>query len=121
MRSIFFLQPVGKIPQGSVEYFANSFTIIMAIISTVILYKSKQYLLSMYSFLVISAYMWFIGSVQGPSSTVRLLYIDIPIFIAAGLYYQNNEHKITSFTLLSLSAIALIIQVAFFVSGYWVI
>lgn len=119
--SIFFLQPIGETPQGSVEYFTNSFSIIMAIFSTVILYKYKQYLFSLYSFLVIMAYMWFIGSVQGPSSTFRLIYIDIPIFIAAGLYYQNTEHRIRSFTLLTISSLALILQVAFFVSGYWVI
>lgn len=121
IRSIFFLQPTGNSPEGSVEYFTNTFSILMAIFSTWILYKFKEYLLFLYSALVLLGYIWFIGSVQGPSSTFRLLYIDIPIFIAAGIYFQNSDRKLLSLSLLALSALALLIQVAFFVSGYWVI
>ncbi len=120
-RSILFFQPVGKSPEGSVEYITNTFSIIMAIFSTWILYKFKEYLLLTYSILVLLGYIWFIGSVQGPSSSFRLLYIDIPIFIAAGIYFQNSDRKISSLLLLALSTLALLIQTSFFVSGYWVI
>ncbi|MGC9205467.1 hypothetical protein [Acidithiobacillus sp.] len=120
-RSIFFLQPTGKSPEGSVEYITNTFSIIMAVYSTWILYKFKEYLLSIYSLLVLLGYIWFIGSVQGPSSTFRLLYIDIPIFIAAGIYFQNSDKKISCLLLLAFSALALLIQISFFASGYWVI
>ncbi|MBU2843807.1 hypothetical protein [Acidithiobacillus thiooxidans] len=120
-RSIFFLQPTSKSPEGSVEYITNTFSIIMAMYSTWILYKFKEYLLSIYSLLVLLGYIWFIGSVQGPSSTFRLLYIDIPIFIAAGIYFQNSDKKISCLLLLAFSALALLIQISFFASGYWVI
>ncbi|MBU2760427.1 glycosyltransferase family 39 protein [Acidithiobacillus sulfurivorans] len=120
-RSILFLQPTGKSPEGSVEYITNTFSIIMAIFSTWILYKFKEYLFFIYSLLVVLGYIWFIGSVQGPSSTFRLLYIDIPIFIAAGIYFQNSDKKVLCFLLLAFSALALLIQTAFFASGYWVI
>lgn len=120
-RSILFLQPTGESPEGSVEYITNTFSIIMAIFSTWILFKLKEYLFFIYSSLVLLGYIWFIGSVQGPSSTFRLIYIDIPIFIAAGIYYQNFDKKISCFLFLAFSALALLIQIAFFASGYWVI
>ncbi|MGE4530827.1 MAG: hypothetical protein AB7C98_05840 [Acidithiobacillus sp.] len=120
-RSIFFIEPTNQTPQGSVEFITNTFVILMAIYSTWILYKFKEYLFTLYSFMVVSAYIWFIGSVQGPSSSFRLLYIDVPMFIAAGIYYQNSNKTFLSYTFLACSVLSLILQLAFFVSGYWVI
>lgn len=119
LRSLIFLQPVIKNPQTSIEDVFNTLSIIMAIFSTWVFLKSKDYMLFFYSLFVVAGYIWFIGSIQGTISTFRLLYIDIPIFIAAGIFYQQSNKKILKHVMLPLSGIALFLQAAFFVSGYW--
>lgn len=118
-RSIIFAQRGIKSPQVSTEDVFNSLSIIMALLSTWVLFQSKEYMLSIYSFLVVSGYAWFIASIQGTISTFRLLYVDIPMFIAAGILYQKPRRHLSGYALLFMSAVALMLQSAFFVSGYW--
>ncbi len=118
-RSLIFCQPTDKNPQVSVEDIFNTVSILIAIYSTFILFKARQFLYYIYSVFVISGYIWFLGSIQGTISTFRLLYVDVPIFIASGILFCKSQTRVTNYSILLFSTMALILQSAFFVSGYW--
>lgn len=117
--SLVFRQDIASSLAVSAYEIINASTIIVATYATWLLYKHKEYSLLLFSILVISGYLWFQGASQGPISAYRLLYVDIPIFIAAGFSWENHEGRIGHYAVLLCSSLALILQSAFFVSGYW--
>ncbi len=119
LRSIFFMRQdyINAIAMG-LYYIFNLFFIILSLLATFILLKYKKWLLFTYSLLVVVGYIWFMASIQGPINAYRLLYIDIPMFIAFGLYYQRNKNSLFTNFLLILFGTALFFQSALFISQY---
>ncbi len=66
---------------------------------------------------LVGAYVWFQGASQGPVSTYRLLYLNMPIFLLFGSLAAS--HPNWGRGLLFLSSVGLVLQSAFFVSGHW--
>ena len=69
--------------------------------------------------LVLVSYLWLVGSIQGPTSTIRLVFIAIPVFLAIGSLAPRFPR--TARGILIFFATTLVIQVALFAAGYWVV
>lgn len=81
--------------------------------------RSLPRVMVLYAALVLVSYQWLLGSVQGPTSTARLVFIAIPGFLAIGSMASRFPRIILG--VLTLFAIMLTIQTALFVAGYWVV
>lgn len=73
----------------------------------------------LYAALVFVAYLWLVGSIQGPTSTIRLVFIAIPAFLAIGSLVPRFPR--TARGILIFFATTLVVQVALFAAGYWVV
>ena len=73
----------------------------------------------LYAALVLVAYLWLVGSIQGPTSTMRLVFIAVPVFLAIGSLAPRFPR--TALGILIFFATALVIQTSLFVAGYWVV
>ncbi len=112
------------LPQWNVERSFNSiiFVIMIGLILLLATQANKQkrlLYLMLFSIACILTYAWTIGTIEGPVSAIRLLYIVVPAFLGAGFLYEKN--KFISYGLLLVFASILMVQAAFFVSGYWVV
>lgn len=65
------------------------------------------------------AFYWFSGTLQGPPSAMRELYLAIPAFIGLGVLAER--HRTQTRVLVVIFAALLCSQVALTVAGYWVV
>lgn len=113
------LQPTALNPARSVYFLMNAITLLCAVYVLRILWRERQWAFMVSSLSVLLAYLWFQGAAQGPVSTYRLLYVDIPLFLAAGWAYQSHEKSLWPRWLLGAEWTALMLQAALFISGHW--
>lgn len=113
------LEPTVLNPARSVYFFMNALILLANFVALGILGWKRQWALLVVSIPLVFAYLWFQGAAQGPVSTYRLLYINLPLFLAAGWIYQSTVRKTWVLPLLGLEMAALVLQAAFFISGHW--
>ncbi len=113
------LQPTTLNPARSVYFLMNAAALLCSIFALGFLWRQRQCKLIILSIPLLLAYLWFQGAAQGPVSTYRLLYIDLPLFLAAGWAYQKSRRPIWSRLFLGTEMAALILQAALFISGHW--
>lgn len=112
------------ISQIIIEYCINTISFIITLILTVIVVKRAKSNLSLrylvvYNLLVVLVFIWTEGSIQGPMSVTRLFYIAIPTFLGSGILAEKSNAAF--FSIISIFAVVLFLQSAFFISGYWVV
>lgn len=113
------LQPTVLNPARSVYFLMNALVLLANLITLGVLWRRRQWSLLIISIALIGAYLWFQAAAQGPVSTYRLLYLNLPLFLAAGWLFQSATQRIWPRLLLIAEAAALILQAAFFISGHW--
>ncbi|WP_414040812.1 mannosyltransferase family protein [Acidithiobacillus sp. M4-SHS-6] len=113
------LEPTTLNPARSVYFLMNALVLLGNLIALGVLWRRRQWTLLIISIPVIFAYLWFQGAAQGPVSTYRLLYINLPLFLAAGWLFQSAAQSVWPRLLLMTETTALILQAAFFISGHW--
>ena len=111
-------QPL-RVFEASLQNTLNTFTFVILACSLWYARRRLPRVMMLYAALVLVAYLWLLGSVQGPVSTARLVFIAIPAFIAIGSM-ASRFPRITSGILLFF-ALTLVVQTALFVAGYWVV
>lgn len=111
-------QPL-RVFEGSLENTLNTVTFVILAASVWWARKTLPRVTVLYATLALVGYLWFMGSVQGPMSTVRLLFITIPAFMAMGQLAE--KHRRTAVGLTAFFGGALVLQTALFAAGYWVV
>ncbi len=73
----------------------------------------------LYVALVLVGYPWLLGSLEGPMSTVRPVFIATPAFLAIESLVPRSSR--TTHGMLIFFATALVVHTALFAAGYWMI
>ncbi|MEY2341981.1 mannosyltransferase family protein [Acidithiobacillus sp. IBUN Pt1247-S3] len=104
-------------PARSVYFLMNAITLAANLLALLYFLWRREWAWAWIAMVLIGAYLWFQGASQGPVSTYRLLYLNLPVFLLAGRLLQWRHNW--SYAALGAGAVALFLQSAFFVSGHW--
>ncbi len=104
-------------PARSVYFLFNAFCLGANLLALLTFLWRREWAWAWIALILLAAYLWFQGASQGPVSTYRLLYLNLPVFLLAGrlLLWRPFWGRL----LLGTSVVALFLQSAFFVSGHW--
>jgi hypothetical protein len=111
-------QPL-RVFEGSLQATLNTLTFVVLACSLWYARRKLPRVMVLYAALVLVAYQWFLGSILGPVSTARLVFIAIPAFLAIGS--MASRFPRTTCGVLAFFAMALVVQTALFTAGYWVV
>ena len=104
-------------PARSVYFLLNAITLAANLLALLYFAWRREWAWAWIALVLVGAYLWFQGASQGPVSTYRLLYLDLPTFLLAGRLLQWRPYW--GYAGLGAGAMALFLQSAFFVSGHW--
>ncbi|WP_308389487.1 hypothetical protein [Acidithiobacillus sp. AMEEHan] len=104
-------------PARSVYFLMNACVLAVNLLALFYFAWRRAWAWAWITLVLLGAYLWFQGASQGPVSTYRLLYLNLPVFLLGGQLWQWRPRW--GYAVLSLSAAALFLQSAFFTSGHW--
>lgn len=104
-------------PARSVYFLLNAITLAINLLALLFFLWRREWAWAWLTLVLVIAYLWFQGASQGPVSTYRLLYLNLPLFLLAGRLLLWRRQ--VGYVVLGFSAVALFLQSAFFVSGHW--